>query len=87
MPNAGFAGIGESGVLIDLGRLNQIQVSEDRNAVSVGSAATWGNLYTELEKYDRTAVGGRNLDVGIAGLVLGGKIFLHLYRENSISAG
>lgn len=68
----GFSSVGESGVLLDLGRLNQIVLSDDKSVVHVGPGATWDGVYEALEKHELTAVGGRIKGVGVAGLILGG---------------
>jgi hypothetical protein len=53
--------------------MNHIDVSTDQKTVSVGPAAVWNNVYQELERYERTVVGGRVAGVGVAGLLIGGK--------------
>jgi len=78
MANPGSSSIGEDGVLLDLGEMRKISLSEDRDIATVGPAATWDAVYEELEKHERTVVGGRVTDVGVAGLVLGGA---HLSRS------
>jgi FAD/FMN-containing dehydrogenase len=57
MSNQGFGGVDESGVVFDLGALNEITLSQKRDIVSVGPGATWGLVYEALEKYELT-VGG-----------------------------
>lgn len=71
-PAPGFSSIGQSGVLLDLGDMKNLQVSDDRETVTVESGVTWDRVYEELEKYERTAVGGRSTSVGVTGLILGG---------------
>ncbi|UNI23120.1 hypothetical protein JDV02_008958 [Purpureocillium takamizusanense] len=68
----GFSSVGASGVLLDLGHLNQIQLSDRRDTVRVGPGATWDAVYGALETHELTAVGGRIKGVGVAGLILGG---------------
>lgn len=70
MPSAGFANI-DDGVLIDLSHLNTLQYNKDSNVVEVGAGNRWGDLYRYLDQYEVTVVGGRVLDVGVAGLTLG----------------
>jgi FAD/FMN-containing dehydrogenase len=72
MSNPGFGSIGAEGVLFDVGGMNDIVVSADRSTVEVGPGATWDAIYEELEKHERTVVGGRVCQVGAAGLILGG---------------
>lgn len=68
----------DGGAVIDLSRLNSIQVSDDESAVSVGTGSTWTNVYSVLEKRGLLAVGGRAGSVGVGGFVLGG---MFTYRD------
>lgn len=68
----GFSGVGEAGILLDLGALNSITLSTDEAIASVGTGATWEMVYQEMEKHERTVVGGRVAGVGVGGLILGG---------------
>ncbi|KAI1094302.1 hypothetical protein F5B19DRAFT_490727 [Rostrohypoxylon terebratum] len=60
------------GVTIDLGLLNWTRFDEDSNTIDVGPGCRWREVYTELEKHGRVAAGGRDGNVGVAGLILGG---------------
>jgi FAD/FMN-containing dehydrogenase len=71
-PNLGF-GIIDLGILIDLSSLNDIILSPNRKAVSVGPGVEWEIIYEELEKHELTVVGGRAAGVGVGGLITGGK--------------
>ncbi|ODA83553.1 hypothetical protein RJ55_02067 [Drechmeria coniospora] len=64
----------DAGVTIDLVRLNGIVVSEDRRTVSVGPGNRWINVSRTLDPLGLAVVGGRECDVGVGGLVLGGGI-------------
>ena len=44
--------------------------------MAIGPAARWGKVYTNLEKHGLTVAGGRAANVGVGGLVLGGKALL-----------
>ncbi|KAE8449146.1 hypothetical protein EG329_008530 [Mollisiaceae sp. DMI_Dod_QoI] len=70
--NPGCSSIGESGILLDLSLLNEINLSEDKETAYVGPGATWDEVYEELEKYELTVVGGRASGVGVGGLITGG---------------
>jgi hypothetical protein len=59
------------GILIDLVSLNRINYDAAKNVVTIGAGLRWGQVYSELEKYQVTVVGGRVLDVGVGGLILG----------------
>ena len=37
----------------------------------VGAGVRWGEVYTYLEKLDRTAIGAKHHDVGVGGFILG----------------
>ncbi|KAK3374237.1 hypothetical protein B0T24DRAFT_290224 [Lasiosphaeria ovina] len=71
-----FAGASniENGVTIDMFHLNQITVAVDRKTVSVGPGARWINVSTALDPLGLAVVGGRDPNVGVSGLTLGGGI-------------
>ncbi|KAH6605697.1 oxidoreductase [Trichoderma cornu-damae] len=71
--DAGAANI-DGGVTIDLGRLNTIDVSEDRTTVSIGPGAKWGEVYGKLDGLGLSVAGGRASSVGVGGLTTGGGI-------------
>jgi FAD/FMN-containing dehydrogenase len=71
-PHHGFANT-DNGILIDMSRFNTTSYDAGGATVRAGSGLTWRDLYTYLEPYQMTVVGGRHLDVGVAGLTLGGK--------------
>jgi FAD/FMN-containing dehydrogenase len=73
--NKGFASIDSEGVLIDLASLDQVTVSADKSYASIGPGQHWENVYGTLEKQGLTVVGGRVAEVGVGGLMLGGKSF------------
>ncbi|KAB8299324.1 hypothetical protein EYC80_001397 [Monilinia laxa] len=72
-PNQGNANA-DKGVTIDLSIIRDVSVSTDKSLVSVGPAATWGEVYSELDKYQITVPGGRVSTVGVGGLTVGGGI-------------
>lgn len=61
------------GIAIDLRRLNSIDVSQDRSTVSVGAGNRWQDVYEHIVPLGLAAIGGRNGDIGVGGLTLGGK--------------
>nr|POF06956.1 fad-dependent monooxygenase yanf [Quercus suber] len=71
-PEAGFASI-DGGIVIDLSLLNKITLSSDRRSASIGVGARWADVSTKLDGVGLAIVGGRNADVGVGGLVLGGE--------------
>ena len=62
----------EAGVTIDLGSLNSTTFSEADETVDIGPGGCWREVYAELQKYGRIVAGGREGNVGVAGLILGG---------------
>lgn len=62
----------DTGVLIAMDKLDQVAYDAATGLASLGPGARWGAVYTALDPYNVTVVGGRVLDVGVGGLVLGG---------------
>ncbi|KAF2185210.1 FAD-binding domain-containing protein [Zopfia rhizophila CBS 207.26] len=79
--NPGFSSIDQAGVLLDVKDLNTVGVNPDASIVSAGTGASWSSVYSTLDPYNVSAIGGRNGDVGVAGLILGGGMpyFPNLY--------
>lgn len=69
--HAGASSI-EGGLLIDLGRLNSVTVSEDESLALIGPGNRWVDVYKVLEEKGLLVVGGRTATVGVGGLSLGG---------------
>ncbi|KAG0645342.1 FAD-dependent monooxygenase CTB5 [Hyphodiscus hymeniophilus] len=74
--HASFAGASniDGGVAIDLLNLTSFTVSSDRKQVSVGTGLRWGQVYIKLDAMGLSVIGGRNSDIGVSGLTLGGGI-------------
>ena len=72
-PAAGFANIND-GVTIDLTKLNSVSVNEDHTVAHVGAGASWLDVYVYLDTLGLSVAGGRNGNVGVGGLTLGGGI-------------
>lgn len=75
-PNPGWSSVGQPGILIDLQLLHEIVVSPDASVVSLGPGNRWGDVYSALDPYQVSVIGGRINDVGVGGLILGGIIAL-----------
>lgn len=71
-PNPGWASL-QDGVLIDLSRLNKLSISKDHRTVSLGPGARWEEVYEYLDQFNVSVIGGRIPQVGVGGLMLGGK--------------
>ncbi|KAF9024792.1 hypothetical protein BDP27DRAFT_1410908 [Rhodocollybia butyracea] len=69
------------GVTLDLGRLNEITVEEEKSLVRLGPGSNWGSVYAAMEPYNLTTVGGRMPEVGVGGFFLGGGISLLSFQH------
>ena len=69
---AGSANVSD-GVTLDLRGLNSIEVNEGSSQVSIGTGASWGEVYRKLDPLGLAVPGGRHSQVGVGGLTLGGK--------------
>lgn len=72
-PFPGAANI-DQGVTIDLSKLNTIKINSGPKSASIGTGNRWSNVYSILEVAGYTVPGGRDSNVGVGGLVLGGGI-------------
>ena len=77
MPVQGYNSIGSQGVLLSNSNLTTLALSDDQASVSVGAGHRWRDVYSYLQPYELTAVGGRIGNVGVSGLLLGGGISFH----------
>jgi FAD/FMN-containing dehydrogenase len=62
------------GVTVDLVRMKSLELSDDRTRARLGSGHVLHTLYSGLEAYNLSAIGGRVADVGLGGYALGGGI-------------
>ena len=76
MPSPLAANINK-GVLIDMSMFNRVVYDAAQNVATVGVGMKWGEVYHQLDPYNVTVVGGRVLDVGVGGLILGSVSFSH----------
>ncbi|RYP77476.1 hypothetical protein DL769_003386 [Monosporascus sp. CRB-8-3] len=70
MPVTGAANA-DNGVMIHMSSFTQIEYDAEKDQVVVGTGLRWQNVYEYLDQYEVTVVGGRVLDVGVGGLILG----------------
>ena len=68
----------QDGVTVDLSAINEVIVSKDHSLTSVGGGARWEDVYMKLDAMNLSVVGGRVFNVGVGGLILGGKICKHV---------
>lgn len=67
---AGAANI-NSGVTVDLSRLNSVTLSSNRGVAHVGAGARWIQVYQKLDPLNLTVVGGRVASIGVGGYLTG----------------
>lgn len=84
-PNPGWSSIGAQGLLLDLQRMNGVQLSADGTFASVGPGARWGDVYAALDAAGAVVAGGRVTTIGVGGLVLGGGLS-HLSNQFGLVA-
>ena len=68
---AGAANIA-AGVTLDLAAMNSVSVNAARTIASVAAGAVWLDVYSHLDALGLAVSGGRDSNVGVAGLTLGG---------------
>lgn len=61
------------GVTIDLSGMNNVTLSPDKRTAVVGPGAKWIQVYSTLDPLGYPVPGGRAGDVGVRGLVSGGR--------------
>lgn len=61
-----------NGVTLDLGHFNETKYDPKTKLASIGPAGRWGDVFESLEKLGVMVPGGRDGDVGVGGLTLGG---------------
>ena len=62
----------QNGVVIDLRKINTVDLSEDEKVARIGGGATWDVVYHALEPKSLAVAGGRVDGVGVGGLTLEG---------------
>lgn len=62
----------DGGVLIDLSGFNEVKYEQSDQVAKIGSGLTWGEVYSQLDPFGVTVVGGRVGGVGVGGLTIGG---------------
>lgn len=77
----------DGGVTIDLVRLNGIRITNDRKSVKIGAGLRWIDVYETLEREGLMVVGGRVADVGVGGLILGGRVTSSMKTYLGAAAG
>lgn len=63
----------QNGIVLDLSDLSEVTVAEDEQTTVIGTGAHWGDVSSVLDQKNLAVAGGRNSNVGVGGLILGGK--------------
>ncbi|MER7247861.1 FAD-binding oxidoreductase [Kribbella sp. NPDC000426] len=66
------AGVADDGLVVDVRRLNGVQIDPFARLVRVGGGATWGELDRACQRYCLVLTGDRTSTTGVAGVALGG---------------
>ncbi|KAI8962019.1 putative FAD-binding oxidoreductase [Daldinia sp. FL1419] len=61
----------DAGVLIDLSKFGGTQYHTEKSVAVIGAGQRWADVYSELDQYEVTVVGGRDSSPGVGGLILG----------------
>lgn len=69
-----LAGNINDGILIDMSSFKGVSYDAVNHVAKVGTGQIWRDVYTQLDRYNVTVVGGRVLEVGVGGLILGCKL-------------
>lgn len=72
--NVNHSNVGQSGILVDMTNFNNISLSADKSAVTVGVGVRWGTVYQALNGTGVSVNGGRSPNPGVGGQTLGGGI-------------
>ncbi|KAJ4288095.1 hypothetical protein N0V90_012112 [Kalmusia sp. IMI 367209] len=71
-PNIGFSSVGAEGVTIDTQSFTALSLNADKSLATVGAGLRFGAVQSYLDQQGVAVVSGRNKDVGVGGLLLGG---------------
>jgi FAD/FMN-containing dehydrogenase len=71
--HAGTSSI-HNGLVVDLSKLNSVEISDDESTAFIGSGNRWRDVYPVLEKRGLLTIGGRAGAVGVGGFTLGGNV-------------
>lgn len=75
----------DGGIVLDMSRLNHVEIAADERTVVVGAGARWGSVYQKLLERNLGVVGGRSMTVGVGGFITGGGISAHSGRYGFVA--
>lgn len=78
--NRGFSNV-DGGITLDLTAINSVVLLDDDVTVSIGTGATWAEVYPVLDARGRSLNGGRASGVGVGGFLSGGNICFFFFAE------
>lgn len=65
----------DEGFVVDLRRLNMIEIVPSEHTAKLGPGSTWQSVYKEMVPYNLTVAGARISEVGVGGFLAGGKSY------------
>ncbi|KAL0764064.1 hypothetical protein CaCOL14_013391 [Colletotrichum acutatum] len=71
----------KGGITFDLGYMNSTEYDPSTGIASIRPGSNWGNVYSALDPFGVTAVGGRASVVGVGGFTTGGGYSFHSNRR------
>ncbi|KAL4403584.1 FAD binding domain-containing protein [Colletotrichum abscissum] len=69
------------GITVDFGYMNSTEYDPTTGIASIRPGSNWGNVYSALDPFGVTAVGGRASVVGVGGFTTGGGYSFHSNRR------
>lgn len=72
--NALGFGNSDGGAVLDLSRINTVELLDDAGRVRIGAGATWGQAAAELARHGLAITSGDTVSVGVGGLTQAGGI-------------
>lgn len=72
--NVAGRAVTDSGVMIDLSLMKQVDVDADGGTITVGGGVTWGELNQAAHRFGLATTGGVVSSTGVTGLTLGGGV-------------
>jgi FAD/FMN-containing dehydrogenase len=66
----------DGGITVDLMRMNKVTIETNKKSVKIEAGARWKEVYEIVENENLMVIGGRVADVGVGGLILGGKVLM-----------